>query len=200
MSKHPLPSLSQLPRSLGLLFLWKATYNTNHKCPNRKIWANRSEATECCVWSGCSLFSTHGAVLDTSKGGQTDLFKFYDKYGKDLRSLDTLGIFSALFVTLSTSCLPSCTPRPLWREARICSLSGSKFFLLFRKEARTILTDVSESVYIRNFMVTYIHTKKYIYYIYMYVPLYWSNPIVLLSQNTSVHQNMISSTTPRFVA
>ena len=40
------------------------------------------------VSSGSTLFATHSAILDTTLGSKFYLFKFFDKYGKELRCLN----------------------------------------------------------------------------------------------------------------
>ena len=44
---------------------------------------------KCGVSSGTTLFASHPAVLNTTVGSKLYLFKFYIKYGKELRCLDT---------------------------------------------------------------------------------------------------------------
>ena len=44
-----------------------------------------SDAAERGVWSGSTLFANHPAVLDKSTGSKMDLFKFKEKYGKELK-------------------------------------------------------------------------------------------------------------------
>ena len=43
------------------------------------------------VSSGSTLFATHPAILDTTVGSKLYMFKFYIKYGKELRCLNTKG-------------------------------------------------------------------------------------------------------------
>ena len=46
------------------------------------------------VSSGSTLFATHSAILDTSLCSKFYLFKCFDKYGKELRCLNTKGKYS----------------------------------------------------------------------------------------------------------
>ena len=46
---------------------------------------------KCGISSGSTLFATHSAILDTTLGSKFYLFKFFDKYGKELRCLTTKG-------------------------------------------------------------------------------------------------------------
>ena len=60
----------------------------------RQAWANSvdpDETHKCGVSSGSTLFATHSAILDTTLGSKFYLFKFFDKYGKELRYLNTKG-------------------------------------------------------------------------------------------------------------
>ena len=43
------------------------------------------------VSSGSTLFATNPAILDTTLASKLYLFKFYIKYGKELRCLNTKG-------------------------------------------------------------------------------------------------------------
>ena len=43
-----------------------------------------------------TLFATHPAVLDTTVGSKVYLFKFKTKYGKELRCLNTKGIYTEI--------------------------------------------------------------------------------------------------------
>ena len=43
------------------------------------------------ISSGSTLFATHPAILDTTLGSKLYLFKFYIKYDKELRCLNTKG-------------------------------------------------------------------------------------------------------------
>ena len=46
------------------------------------------------VSSGSTLFATHPAILDTAASSKLDLFKFYIKYGKEMRCLNIKGKYS----------------------------------------------------------------------------------------------------------
>ena len=46
---------------------------------------------KCGVSSGSTLFATHSAILDTTLGSKFYFFKFFDKYGKELRCLNAKG-------------------------------------------------------------------------------------------------------------
>ena len=47
-----------------------------------KQYKPRSDAEECSVSSGSTLFATHPAALDTSSGSKKDLLRFWDKHVK----------------------------------------------------------------------------------------------------------------------
>ena len=42
------------------------------------------------VSPGSTLFATHPAILDSTVGSKLYLFKFYIKYGKELRCLNSM--------------------------------------------------------------------------------------------------------------
>ena len=55
---------------------------------------NKMRRCKCSISSGSSLFVTHLAILDTTVGSKLYLFRFWMKYGKELRCLNTKGKYS----------------------------------------------------------------------------------------------------------
>ena len=62
---------------------------------SKQCWPRR-DAKEWTISSGSSLFVTHPAILDTTLDSKLHLFKFYYKYGKELRRQNTWGKYGKL--------------------------------------------------------------------------------------------------------